>query len=58
MSIINICGNFSNDGECGTCKHMLLCGCVTGVCEANDYEDCITGDKCKCNKYEKGQPQE
>ncbi|AIY85305.1 hypothetical protein U729_3101 (plasmid) [Clostridium baratii str. Sullivan] len=58
MNTIHICGNFAKEGECGTCKHMLLAGCVTGVCEANEYEDCITTNKCICGKYEEGQPQD
>ena len=38
MSYFHITGNFATEGQCGTCKHMILCGCVIGVCKANNYE--------------------
>lgn len=48
----NICGNFAIEGECGTCKYFCIVGVCTGVCEANDYEDCMTTDDA-CDIYEK-----
>ena len=53
-----ICGNFASKGQCGTCEHMLLAGCVTGNCEVDDYRKCVTTDKCFCGKYKEGTPQE
>ncbi len=57
MSYFHITRNFATEGQCGTCKHMILCGCVIGVCKANNYEDCMTEDNCNCGMYEKGEPE-
>ena len=56
MTYIHITGNFAKEGQCGRCSNMMLVGCVTGVCKANNYEDCMTEDNCNCGKYTKGEP--
>ena len=49
---MHIGGNFAIEGECGKCKHFLVCGVVLGVCSKDDYRDRITTDKCDIGKYE------
>ena len=57
MGYFHITGNFAKEGQCGRCRHMIICGCVTGVCKINDYSDCMTEDECDCGKYEQGEPE-
>lgn len=54
---MHISGNFAIEGECGTCSNFILIGVSCGVCQANNYKDCMCCDKCNCDKYEQGKPQ-
>lgn len=47
---MNICGNFAETGECGTCENYILCEVCSGVCSIN-FEEVMSNDKCINNKY-------
>ena len=51
--MVQICGNFAKDGECGTCEHFGLVGVCLGVCCEQDYIDKMCKEKCDCEKYKK-----
>ena len=55
MTSIHICGNFAEEGQCGTCEHFMLYGVSYGVCcrPEKEFEDRYCMDSCEHWEAEK-----